>query len=1013
MVRKYKRKISCCTLFAQVYRRFTKVAGLLFLPVFLTSNFYAQNHPNLYKNADLQKMTQWVDSIFDSMSLDEKIGQLFMITTSPGTSYHEQTLKYIHEQKIGGILFSKGTLEEEAKSINRYQQATKTPLFIALDGEWGLSMRLENTPRFPKNMMLGAITDEELIRLYGAEVGRECREMGIHINFAPVLDVNDNPKNPVIGIRSFGEKPKNVYTKGMMYSRGLESQQVIAVAKHFPGHGDTSEDSHKTLPLVDKSKKQIYEVELYPFTRFIEEGFAGLMTGHLLVPALDKISDMPSSLSSVIVTNLLQQELGFNGLAITDALAMKAVSERKGSVCLQAILSGNDILLNPTHVATEFDAVKKAIEKGELRLSVIEEKCLKILRYKYIVGLNKAKPIDTKTLQEKINTQYTNWLVQKLNNEAITLLKNEKDIIPVKQLDKKKIAVLSFSTENKPEFQKKLALYGNFEFFKLDPVELKTKTEAVFRQLKNYDAIICGIHSGKLSDIAELQTLAKEKEIHLCFFTLPYNLSKFRRSIAHAKSVVLAYEDTPEAQSAAAEVIMGGIPAKGKLPVTIDDLFSCGEGLETQKVRLSYQNPLEKNTSPDILNDIELIVKEGIKNEAFPGCQVLVAKDGVVVYNKSFGHFDYAGTHPVTGSDIYDLASVTKTIATLPAIMKLFDKKKISLSDNIGKFVPELKNTDKNGITVRAALFHESRLPAFLPFYQLLIDEDSYKGNLFSSHRDLTFRIQYDSDNYVRTDFDFFSDKVSKTPKPGIEKQVAENFYIKTDFQKEVLTEIANATLRKKSGYLYSDLNFMLLKEVAENISGETLDAFLDAWLYAGLGANYTTFLPLRKIEKTNIAPTENDQFWRNQILIGYPHDEAAAVMGGVSGNAGLFSNANDMAKILQMLLNEGKYGGEEYLSQTTVDLFTKTKSLVSRRGLGFDKPDKKNSDGSSTGKLVPSSVFGHTGYTGTCFWVDPDNQLIYIFLSNRVYPSRTHKQLTILEIRSRIQDLIYEAILE
>jgi CubicO group peptidase (beta-lactamase class C family) len=357
------------------------------------------------------------------------------------------------------------------------------------------------------------------------------------------------------------------------------------------------------------------------------------------------------------------------------------------------------------------------------------------------------------------------------------------------------------------------------------------------------------------------------------------------------------------------------------------------------------------------------------------------------------------------------LASVTKAIATLPAVMKLYDSQKIDLQDTLSRYIPELTCTDKSKISIKDALFHQSGLPAFLPFYQLLIDTASYRGSLFSRKRDLTYRIQYDKNTFACTDFKFLPQMVSSTPKKGIQKQVAKDFYIRDDFDKMILQEIVKARLQKENQYLYSDLNFMLLKEMVENISRQPLDVFLEKEFFAGLGANFTSFLPLQKFGNKNIAPTENDQFLRNQILIGYPHDEAAALMGGVSGNAGLFSNANDLAKILQMFLNEGTYGGERYLSEATVRRFTQEKSPVSRRGLGFDKPDKTKNKAGQSNNAVPASVFGHTGYTGACFWVDPDNQLIYIFLSNRVYPSRLHTQLMDLNIRSRIQDVIYETI--
>ncbi|MDR2622683.1 MAG: serine hydrolase, partial [Dysgonamonadaceae bacterium] len=639
---------------------------------------YAQKQPNLYQITDSLKMVQWTDSIFDTMTLEEKIGQLLMITADPGSSSNAKVLKYIQEQKIGGILFSKGSLNDQAQSINLYQQSSKVPLLISFDGEWGLSMRLDNTPRFPKNMMLGAITDNYLLQLYGAEVGRECRELGVHINFAPVLDVNNNPDNPVIGDRSFGENRQLVSEKSIAYSKGLESCGVMAVGKHFPGHGDTADDSHKTLPVVNHSRKRIENIELYPFVQYIQEGFSGIMTGHLSIPALDNTSRMPSSLSSKIVEKLLKGNLKFGGLTFTDALVMKgAAVTGKKSVCVQALIAGNDILLNPAQVASEIAEVKRAVELGVINLSTIEERCLKVLRYKYILGLNNQKPIEINGLSERINSDYSGWLVQKLNNEAVTLLKNKGEQIPVKELGKKKIAILSIGADSSSAFQSRLALYGKFDFFSITSSDIKKNTEIVFEQLKGYDEVICSIHSSKQSDFPELRNLAKATHVGLCFFTLPYTLANFKQSISAAKSTVLAYEDTPGAQQAAAELIMGGIPAKGKLPVSISGLFDFGDGLKTPKTRLSYQEATEVKMSPEVLRKIESIVKEGIDNHAFPGCQVLVAKDGVVVYNQSFGYFDYTGARPVRNTDVYDLASVTKALATLPAVMQLYDTKKI------------------------------------------------------------------------------------------------------------------------------------------------------------------------------------------------------------------------------------------------------------------------------------------------------------------------------------------------
>ncbi|MDR0506226.1 MAG: serine hydrolase [Dysgonamonadaceae bacterium] len=972
---------------------------------------FAQTSPTLYKNADQVAMKQWVDSVFDSMTSDERLGQLFMVVVNPQSNYHDKTVKYINEQHVGGILFSKGNINDEAASINLYQKISRIPLFIAFDGEWGLAMRMEDAPLFPRNMTMGAIQDNEWIRLYGEEVGRELNHLGVHINFAPDLDVNSNPNNPVIGTRSFGEKQQSVAEKGIIYSQGLESRKIIAVGKHFPGHGDTSDDSHKSLPLISHNKSRLDEVELYPFINYVKNGFSGIMTAHLSVPALDSVSGLPSSLSPGIVSELLQKEIGFQGLVFTDALAMKGATGGQLNNCVQALLAGNDVLLKPENIVSDYEAVKKALDEGILEWKTIEEKCLKILSYKYIVGLNNYKPLRINDLKSIINSNHADWLARKMNEEAITLLKNDNNSIPLNRLSKMKTAVLLIGEKASPPFMETLNLYGKFDFFNIEENASEKSVSGIFDKLKKYDRIICGIHSVKSNNYKELQALCSQKEVHLCFFVSPYILSKYKQSVTLAKSVSLAYENTKYAQKAAAEVIMGGLPAKGKLPVTIADLYEYGTGISTSKVRLSCHRPEEVGMNENTLRKINKIVKEGIETQAFPGCQVLVAKNGVVVYNQSFGYFDYAGTHPVQNTDIYDLASVTKAIATLPAVMKLYDDNKINLNDYLSKHIPELKDTDKSTITVRDALFHQSGLPSFLPFYQLLIDTASYQGNLFSRKRDLTYRIQYDKNTFARTDFEFRPELVSQTPKDGIKIQMAENVYVADSINKMVLKEIAGCKMKNSGKYLYSDLNFILLKEMVENVSKQKLNILLEKDFFAGLGSNYTTFLPLQKINKKNIAPTENDLFLRNQILIGYPHDETAAVLGGVSGNAGLFSNVNDLAKILQMFLNNGMYGGERFLSEATVKLFTQTKNPSSHRALGFDKPDKTNQNSKLTGKMTPASAYGHTGFTGTCFWVDPDNQLIYIFLSNRVYPSRTHTNLIELNIRSRIQDVIYEAI--
>jgi beta-glucosidase-like glycosyl hydrolase len=554
--------------------------GLFFL--LCAGNIEAQKAPDLYQKADHPAMNHWVDSIFDTMTLSEKIGQLFMVVADPHPSSHKRILKQIQEQKIGGILFSKGDLKDQAGSTNLYGRSSRIPLFISFDGEWGLSMRIEDTPRFPKNMMLGAIGDNEWLIRYGEEVGRECRELGVQINFAPVLDVNSRVENPVIGMRSFGENPHLVAEKGLAYAQGLEKMQVLSVGKHFPGHGDTSEDSHKTLPEIRKSRAALDSIELFPFLQYIRGGYAGIMTGHLSVPSLDRSSKRATSLSPVIVTDLLTGELGFGGLKFTDALAMKgAVSSNNGgasNACVESLLAGNDILLSPRQPAADFAAVKRAVETGRIPMTLIEERCRKVLQYKYICGLHAYKPILLRGLSDRINSAYSKWLVQKLNEEAVTLLKKEGNRFPLHS-EERKVAVVSLGDESFEAFHKTLDEESrSFRFFHWKGIEEEYPAE-LFEKLEDYETIVWAIHSDKVVDYPEIRSLSARKESHLCFFISPYQLRRYSASIHAATSVLLAYENTEQAQRAAAKILLGQLPAKGKLPVTILGLFDYGSGI--------------------------------------------------------------------------------------------------------------------------------------------------------------------------------------------------------------------------------------------------------------------------------------------------------------------------------------------------------------------------------------------------------------------------------------------------
>lgn len=962
----------------------------------------AQVTTNLYKQADKQKMNRWVDSVYNTMSIDDKVGQLFIPIVESNSSWKTRIAGYIQNYKVGGLLFSKGTLANQADITNYAQGISKIPLMITLDGEWGLSMRLQDAPSYPRNLVIGAISDDEIVRLYGEEIARQSKEMGIHVNFAPVLDVHSNPQNPVIGSRAFGENASNVAKKGIAYSLGLESNGVMAVAKHFPGHGDTSEDSHLTLPTINHNRARLDQVELLPFKEYINAGLSGMMTGHLNVPTL-QTKGMPSSLSPHVTTKLLKESMGFTGLTFTDGMAMKGVSSQ-ADVSVKALLAGNDIVLGVINQKSEFESVKGAVQNGIIPNSLLEEKVRRILTYKYILNVHNFKPIDKGTIYNKINSTSAEWTKRKIYDGAITLLKNEDNIIPLTKLNKFKIASVTVGASTSNQFQKYLNKYADVSTFQVNSTSELTN----LTQLNDYDVIVISIHTDKIADSPALQKITKEKTTILVHFTSPYRLSAFQTSANSASSHIVAYDNSEYAQTSAAQGVFGGIEINGKLPISTGT-FKEGTGIKTNKTRLSYSMPEEVGINSSRLENIEHIALEGVRQRAYPGCQILIAKDGVVIYEREFGSLNYGDNRDVTSETIYDLASVTKASATLPAIMKLYDEKEIALQDNIGKYVKETKGSDKENIRIRTLLLHESGIVAFIPYYTTAIDKNSYTGSLFGQ-RSQIYNAKY-AGAWGRTDYKFHSDLISSKPSEIFYMPVANNIYASDKMSEALLKEIINTPLSNKGKYRYSCLNFMLLKEAIESISGLDLNTYTRINFFDKLGSTSTTYLPLRFLQDEVIAPTENDPFFRKQHLIGYVHDEGAALFGGVSGNAGLFSNANDLAKLYQMWLNGGEYGDERYLSEETIKLFTTTKSSVSRRGLGFDKPDPRNSRTSPTSPGTPVEVYGHTGYTGTSFWIDPTNDIIYIFLSNRVSPSRAPNRLSSLEIRERIQEELYKAI--
>ena len=959
----------------------------------------------LYKgNTEAQQM--WVDSVYNSMSPRERAAQLFIPMVDPcgGASSKATISKWVETHKMGGLLFSKGSISEYVTMTNYAQSIADVPVLMTFDGEWGFPMRVKNTPRFPYNMGLGAIDDEQLLYEYGKEMARECRLMGIHVNFAPVLDVNSNPSNPVIGYRSFGEDPARVSRLGVAYSRGLEDGNVLSVSKHFPGHGDTSVDSHKALPTVDHDRTTLNTIDLLPFQQYIDAGLSSVMVGHLSVPALDK-SGTPASMSKKITTDLLRGEMGFEGLIFTDALAMKGAKASENN-CVAALMAGADMLLGSASPAKDLDAVMAAIKAGKITDKMIEERCKKVLSYKYALGLLSEKPAVLNGIEAKLNSSSADAINRKLAAASMTILRNETNLLPVRGLAERKVAVVNIGASSDNEFTRCCRKYAKVDVYS----STGAFSSSTLAAIKQHDVVIVGIYNDKSAQKQAFAQLKSIPNLVPVFFVNPYEMADFGASVKEQKTLVIAYDDTKYTREYAAQAIFGGIDVTGRMPVNLKGLAKMGDGVNLKKSRLGYTTPEAIGVDPKLEANVDKLVQKGLDTRAFPGCQVLVAKDGYVILDKGYGYLDFSKKDKVTSETIYDLASVSKATGTLPGVMKAYDQELFQLDAKVSEYIEPLQETNKENITVRQLLYHESGMPAAVNMFNMMMDNESYSGSLIAGTESSTYSKKIENGAYGHKDAQLRSDITSSTPTEDMKIEAAEGIYVGQATMDTIRERIHNIKLGAKK-YNYSCLNFCLLMEMEECVTGRPHNEWVDETIFGPLGSYHTCYRPLERWDKNDIAPTEKDNFLRGQTLQGYVHDETANFSGGVQGNAGLFSNANDLAKLCQMWLNGGEYGGEQILSEETVEVFTKSKSSISRRGLGFDKPDKRNERSSPTCREASAATYGHLGFTGTCFWVDPDTNLIYIFLSNRVNPSRNNPAFSKLNIRPKIFSEVYKAI--
>lgn len=945
---------------------------------------------NDYKSEGEKK---WVDSIYNGLSLDERLGQLFMVAAySNKDSTHVKGVdKLITDYKVGGLIFFQGGPVRQAKLTNRFQKKSKVPLFIGIDAEWGLSMRLDSTYRYPWNMTLGGVQDMSLIEKMGQQMATQAKRMGIHFNFAPVLDVNTNPANPIIGNRSFGEDKINVTDRALALMKGIQSQGVFATGKHFPGHGDTATDSHHTLPFLSFTKERLHDIEFYPYKKLFSEGLSSIMVAHLNVPSLEPTKNYPTSLSYNVVTNLVQDEMGFNGLIFTDALNMKAASSfmQPGDVDLEAFLAGNDVLLFAENVPVAIEKFRQAYTDSILSEERLQLSVKKILAYKYRGGLNNYKPIDLKNLYNDLNGHAYDDLNYQLYENAVTVLKNDEEIVPIMQLENEKIAYVKLGDDDGSVYLNTLQKYAEVTEVQEDSLHLLTE------RLKPYSTVIIGYHKAdgawkkhdlSAKELTWLDTIAKNKRVIFTVFAKPYTLIPIK-SFKNIESVVLAYQNNMISQTVAAEIVFGALGSKGKLPVSIASSFKLNDGIFTKTTnRLGFTTPENAGMSSALLTKIDLIAQRAINEKMTPGIQVLVARKGKVIYQKSFGYHTYDNTIKVKDSDIYDVASLTKILSTLPNLMQLYDNGRVNLDAKLGDMLPVFADTDKKNITLKDMLLHQARFQAWIPFYQETLDSNKKPDSLL-------YKNSYS---------------------PEFPNQVAENLFLIKGYNDTIVSRIADSKLLRKKEYKYSDFSFILFKEYLERKTGRSLDALSYNAFYKPLGAAYTSYNPLRKWDMSVIPPTEIDNYFRYQVIQGYVHDMAAAMEDGIAGHAGLFSNAMDVAKIMQMYLQKGNYGGKEYFSAKTFDTFNTCYDCKegNRRGLGFDKPQIEKS-GPTCG-CVSKSSFGHTGFTGTMAWADPETGIVYVFLSNRTYPDASgENRLSKENIREDIQKVIQDAIIE
>jgi beta-glucosidase-like glycosyl hydrolase/CubicO group peptidase (beta-lactamase class C family) len=835
-------------------------------------------------------------------------------------------------------------------------------LLISSDFERGLGMRLDDAVEFPYNMALGAANDPELTYFMGRVIAREGRALGFQQNFAPLLDVNHDYRNPIINIRAYSEDPNIIALHGTAFINGMATDFMLSTAKHFPGHGATDLDSHNELPVILQSKDEFYKNDLIPFKKAIKNGIPSVMIGHLDVPAFEKNKGIPATFSKEIVTELLQNKLNFKGLITTDAMNMHAITKKysPGESAKLAVEAGNDLILYPTDEEAAINGLVRAVENGDLSVKRIDHSVRKILKAKKWLYLDSQKVIDSTKAYRILNSPKHKRLAEEIAEKSITLVKDENNLIPVDADKYYSITCINLlDVWRNPDEEQKFEeiLKENFKNVRSYDLTLSSRNinyRRAFNLAKRSRLVLVPAYVNVKSFKGDIsiadkhlefikKLMALNKPVVIMSFGSPYILFQF----PEAETYLCAYGAVPISQIAMFNAVFGRSVINGKLPVSIPNTeFNIGYGIKKRQDKPYFpETEIDTNYNFSLADSL---MKKALDDSVFPGAALLVGHRGKVIINKSYGRFNYDDkAKKITNNSIFDLASLTKVIGTTSAAMLLFDQGKLELDRNVSVYLPEFGANGKVNVTIRNLLLHNSGLPAYKPFY-----------------------------------------KMYKT-------------------KKEVVKDIMSTSLISKPGqkYLYSDLGMITLQLVIEKITGKPINEFLRENVFEPLGMNRTMYNPPAKLWN-ECVPTEKDNYWRMTLLKGKVHDETASLMKGVAGHAGLFSTSQDLGKFLFTFLNDGFYNGGQVFNYFTIEDWTSRQGKQSSRGLGWDTKSEK---GSSAGNKFSKNSFGHTGFTGTSVWVDKDRDLFVVLLTNRVYPTRENRK--IIKFRPKLHDAIIDAV--